>query len=90
MAKTVIDPFNIHPCTSPFTSGKLRASKSFGWRRDDGCGQVRDIQCWQALVEAVGNDTKVPVSGDYGRHMIACIDAAMISARDQRDVNVAT
>ena len=47
------------------------------------------IREWQALVAAVENDTEVPVSGDYGRHMIACIDAAMISAREQRDVNVA-
>ena len=47
------------------------------------------IREWQALVKAVENDTEVPVSGDYGRHMIACIDAAMISAREQRDVNVA-
>jgi len=28
------------------------------------------------------------VAGDYGRHIIACIEAAMISAREQRDVNV--
>jgi hypothetical protein len=30
----------------------------------------------------------VPVTGDYGRHMIACIDAAMISARERRDVEI--
>ncbi len=34
------------------------------------------------------NDAQVPVSGDYGRHIIACIEAAMISAREQRDVKV--
>ena len=47
------------------------------------------IREWQAMLAAVEHDTEVPVSGDYGRHMIACIDAAMISAREQRDVNVA-
>ena len=47
------------------------------------------IREWQAMLSAIENDTEVPVSGDYGRHIIACIEAAMISAREQRDVNVA-
>ena len=34
------------------------------------------------------DNTAVPVTGDYGRHIIACIEAAMISARERRDVEV--
>jgi phthalate 4,5-cis-dihydrodiol dehydrogenase len=49
-------------------------------------GVVRE---WQAMAKAIADDTDVPVSGDYGRHIIACIDAAMISARERRDVDVA-
>jgi len=48
-------------------------------------GVVRE---WQAMAKAIADDTDVPVSGDYGRHIIACIDAAMISARERRDVEV--
>ncbi|MBR1123498.1 Gfo/Idh/MocA family oxidoreductase [Bradyrhizobium lablabi] len=47
------------------------------------------IREWQAMLSAIENDIEVPVSGDYGRHIIACIEAAMISAREQRDVPVA-
>ena len=47
------------------------------------------IREWQAMLAAIENDTEVPVSGDYGRHIIACIEAAMISARQQKDVSVA-
>ena len=47
------------------------------------------IREWQAMVAAVENDVQVPVSGDYGRHIIACIEAAMTSAREHRDVAVA-
>ena len=42
----------------------------------------------QEMAAAIRNDTEVAVSGDYGRHIIACIDAAMISAREHRNVNV--
>ena len=48
-------------------------------------GIVRE---WQAMAAAIIHDMDVPVTGDYGRHMIACIDAAMISARERRDVDV--
>jgi phthalate 4,5-cis-dihydrodiol dehydrogenase len=41
------------------------------------------------MAAAIENDTEVPVSGDYGRHIVACIDASMISARERRDVSVA-
>ena len=46
------------------------------------------IREWQAMAAAIAHDTDVPVTGDYGRHIIACIDAARISAREVRDVNV--
>jgi phthalate 4,5-cis-dihydrodiol dehydrogenase len=47
------------------------------------------IREWQAMAAAIDNDTEVPVSGDYGRHIVACIDASVISARERRDVNIA-
>jgi predicted dehydrogenase len=43
---------------------------------------------WQALAAAIEQNTEVPVSGDYGRHIVACIEAAMMSARDGSDVKV--
>jgi predicted dehydrogenase len=46
------------------------------------------IREWQAMAAAIAGDTEVPVSGDYGRHIVACIEAAMISAREGRDVDV--
>ncbi len=46
------------------------------------------IREWQAMAAAIAHDTDVPVTGDYGRHIIACIDAAMRSAREGREVNV--
>src|SRR3954447_14918031 len=46
------------------------------------------VREWQAMVAAIANDTEVPVSGEYGRHIIACIDAAMGSAREHREVKV--
>jgi phthalate 4,5-cis-dihydrodiol dehydrogenase len=49
-------------------------------------GIVRE---WQAMAAAIENDTEVPVSGEYGRHIVACIEASMISARERRDVSVA-
>jgi len=46
------------------------------------------IREWQALAGAIAHDTEVPVGGDYGRHIIACIEAAMISARQGGEVKV--
>lgn len=46
------------------------------------------IREWQAMAAAIAQDTDVPVTGEYGRHIIACIDAAMMSAREGRDVKV--
>lgn len=43
---------------------------------------------WQAFADAVAGGGPVPVSGDYGRHIIACIEAAMQSSRDRREVRV--
>jgi phthalate 4,5-cis-dihydrodiol dehydrogenase len=40
------------------------------------------------MAAAILDDTGVPVTGDYGRNIIACIEAAMISSRERRDVNV--
>jgi phthalate 4,5-cis-dihydrodiol dehydrogenase len=46
------------------------------------------VREWQAMAAAVLHGAEVPVTGDYGRHIIACIDAAMISARERRDVEI--
>jgi phthalate 4,5-cis-dihydrodiol dehydrogenase len=59
-----------------------------GNSRDPQWMQNAVIREWQAMAVAIENDAEVPVAGDYGRHIIACIEAAMISAREQRDVNV--
>ena len=56
--------------------------------RDPQWMQNAVIREWQAMAAAIADDTDVPVSGDYGRHIIACIDAAMTSAREGRDVKV--
>jgi phthalate 4,5-cis-dihydrodiol dehydrogenase len=44
---------------------------------------------WQAMQAAVRTGAPVPVSGAYGRHMIACIQAALQSSRERREVAVA-
>jgi predicted dehydrogenase len=44
---------------------------------------------WQAMVSAIEGSAPVAITGEYGRHIIACIEAAMTSARERRDVNVA-
>jgi predicted dehydrogenase len=56
--------------------------------RDPQWMQNAVIREWQAMLTAIENDAEVPVSGDYGRHIIACIEAAMVSSREQRDVQV--
>jgi phthalate 4,5-cis-dihydrodiol dehydrogenase len=56
--------------------------------RDPQWMQNAVVREWQAMASAIENDTEVPVSGDYGRHIIACIEAATVSAREQRDVTV--
>lgn len=44
---------------------------------------------WQAMLSAIEGRAPVAVTGEYGRHIIACIEAALTSARERRDVNVA-
>ena len=56
--------------------------------RDPEWMQNAVIREWQAMVAAIEERCGGAGVGDYGRHIIACIDAAMISAREQRDVNV--
>jgi phthalate 4,5-cis-dihydrodiol dehydrogenase len=46
------------------------------------------VREWQAMAAAILHGAEVPVTGDYGRHIIACIEAAMISSRERRDVGV--
>jgi len=46
------------------------------------------IREWQAMAAAIVDDTEVPVTGDYGRHIIACIEAALASSCERRDVEV--
>lgn len=44
---------------------------------------------WQAMAAAIVHNAPVPVTGGYGRHVIACIEAAFVSSRERRDVMVA-
>jgi phthalate 4,5-cis-dihydrodiol dehydrogenase len=44
---------------------------------------------WQAMVSAIEGSAPVAITGEYGRHIIACIEAAITSALERRDVNVA-
>jgi predicted dehydrogenase len=44
---------------------------------------------WQAMLAAVRGEAPVPVTGAYGRHIIACIEAALQSSRERREVPVA-
>jgi phthalate 4,5-cis-dihydrodiol dehydrogenase len=44
---------------------------------------------WQAMLAAIRGRGPVPVSGAYGRHIIACIEAALQSSRERREVLVA-
>jgi phthalate 4,5-cis-dihydrodiol dehydrogenase len=41
------------------------------------------------MLAAVREEAPVPVSGAYGRHLIACIEAALQSNRERREVAVA-
>lgn len=44
---------------------------------------------WQALAASIINDTPSPVSGSYGRHVVACIEAAHEASRSRREVSIA-
>jgi phthalate 4,5-cis-dihydrodiol dehydrogenase len=43
---------------------------------------------WTAIVAAIRDRAPVPVDGAYGRGVIACITAALTSAREGREVKV--
>ncbi len=43
---------------------------------------------WQAMLAAVAGSAPVPVTGAYGRHIVACIEAALVSSRERREVAV--
>ena len=40
------------------------------------------------MVTAIRDNTPVPVTGPYGRHIIACIEATLVSNRERREVEV--
>jgi predicted dehydrogenase len=44
---------------------------------------------WRAMVAAIREEAPVPVTGAYGRHVIACIEAALASSRSRREEPVA-
>src|SRR5262245_5503952 len=44
---------------------------------------------WRAMQAAVRSGAPVPVSGAYGRHIVGCIQAALQSNRERREVAVA-
>ncbi|MFO1108743.1 MAG: Gfo/Idh/MocA family oxidoreductase [Bradyrhizobium sp.] len=43
---------------------------------------------WQAFADAIAGNGPIPVTGAYGRHIVACIDAATRSSRERRDAAV--
>jgi phthalate 4,5-cis-dihydrodiol dehydrogenase len=43
---------------------------------------------WQAMAGAVEGKILVPVTGAYGCHIIACIEAAFVSSRERREVAI--
>jgi phthalate 4,5-cis-dihydrodiol dehydrogenase len=43
---------------------------------------------WQAFADAIAGNGQVPVTGAYGRHIVACIEAAMLSSKQRREVAV--
>jgi phthalate 4,5-cis-dihydrodiol dehydrogenase len=44
---------------------------------------------WRSMVAAIAQDAPIAVSGAYGRHVIACIEAALASSRSRREEPVA-
>ncbi|WP_262299398.1 Gfo/Idh/MocA family protein [Microvirga sesbaniae] len=44
---------------------------------------------WRALAASIINDTPSPVTGSYGRHVVACIEAAHEASRSRREVSIA-
>jgi predicted dehydrogenase len=44
---------------------------------------------WAAMAAAIRREAPVAVTGAYGRHIIGCIEAALQSSRERREVSVA-
>jgi phthalate 4,5-cis-dihydrodiol dehydrogenase len=45
---------------------------------------------WRAMVDAIRTNASIPVTGAYGRHIIACIEATLASSREKREMLVAS
>ncbi|MDF2810532.1 MAG: gfo/Idh/MocA family oxidoreductase [Microvirga sp.] len=43
---------------------------------------------WQALANAIQNDAPSPVSAAYGRHIVACIEAAYQASAERREITL--
>jgi len=43
---------------------------------------------WQAMADSIMNDAPSPISGSYGRHVIACIEAAYQASVERREVQL--
>ena len=43
---------------------------------------------WRAFADSIVNDTASPVSGAYGRHVVACIEAAHQASAARREIPV--
>jgi predicted dehydrogenase len=43
---------------------------------------------WQAMVAAIRANASIPVTGTYGRHIIACVEASLASSRAGREMMV--
>ena len=41
------------------------------------------------MAAAIEGKEPIPVTGAYGRHIIACIEAAFASSRERREIPVA-
>jgi predicted dehydrogenase len=46
------------------------------------------VREWQAMAASIMNDAPSPVSGTYGRHVIACIEAAYQASAERREVQL--
>jgi len=46
------------------------------------------VREWQAMAESIMNDAPPPVSGTYGRHVIACIEAAYQASSERREIEL--
>jgi phthalate 4,5-cis-dihydrodiol dehydrogenase len=44
---------------------------------------------WRTMADAIANNAPIPVTGAYGRHIIACIEATLASGREKREMAVA-